>query len=59
MFCFNFYKEPKKDVLQEKHRKLVEEAYKMSSTNRTKSDELVAKATEIEMKLRNRLIILQ
>jgi len=46
-------------VLQEKHRKLVEEAYKMSSTNRTKSDELVAKATEIEMKLRNRLIILQ
>lgn len=50
MFSF-FKKKSQKEVLQEEHRKLLEEAFKMSSVNRTKSDELVAKAAEIERKI--------
>lgn len=38
-------------MLQEEHRKLLEDAYKMSSINRSKSDELVAEAAEIERKI--------
>lgn len=38
-------------MLQKEHRKLLEEAFKMSSINRTKSDELVAKAAEIERQI--------
>lgn len=51
-FMFSFFKKKsKKEVLQEEHRKLLEEAFKMSSINRTKSDELVAKASEIERQI--------
>lgn len=46
-----FKKKSKKEVLRAEHRKLLEEAFKMSSINRTKSDEMVAKAAEIERKI--------
>ena len=50
MFSF-FKKKSKKEVLKEEHRKLLEEAFKMSSINRTKSDELIVKASEIERQI--------
>jgi len=50
MFSF-FKKKSKKEVLQEEHRKLLEEAFKMSSINRTKSDELIVKASEIDSQI--------
>ncbi len=46
-----FKKKSKKEMLQEEHRKLLEEAFKMSTINRTKSDELIAKAAEIERQI--------
>ncbi len=50
MFSF-FKKKSQKEQLQEQHRKLLEEAYKMSTINRTKSDELVTKAAELERQI--------
>jgi hypothetical protein len=50
MFSF-FKKKSQKEKLQDQHRKLLEEAFKMSTVNRTKSDELVAKAAEIERQI--------
>jgi len=50
MFSF-FKKKSQKEVLQEQHRKLLEEAFKMSTINRSKSDELVAKAADIERQI--------
>ena len=47
MFSF-FKKKSQKEKLQNQHCKPLEKAFKMSTVNRTKSDELVAPAAEIE-----------
>lgn len=41
----------KKEKLEAKHKKLLEEAYKLSRTNRAKSDEKIAEAEEISKQL--------
>ncbi len=46
-----FKKKSQKENLQNQHCKPLEKAFKMSTVNRTKSDELVAQAAEIERKI--------
>lgn len=46
MFKF-FKKKSKTEKLQEKYKKLLEEAYKLSSSNRTLSDAKTAEANEV------------
>ncbi len=48
---FIFKKKSQKDKLQDQHSNLLEETFKMSTVNRTKSDELVAQAAEIERQI--------
>jgi hypothetical protein len=42
-----FRKKSEKEKLQEKHEKLLQEAFKLSKTNRKASDEKVAEADKI------------
>lgn len=46
-----FRKKSEKEVLQKKYEKLLEEAYKLSHVNRSKSDEKQAEANYILMKI--------
>ncbi|MEN9302557.1 MAG: hypothetical protein RL264_986 [Bacteroidota bacterium] len=38
-------------ILEEQHKKLLEESFQMSKINRSKADELYAKAVEIEKQI--------
>lgn len=42
-----FKKKSKSDKLNDKYEKLLQQAHKMSTVNRTKSDELMAEAQEV------------
>lgn len=46
-----FKKKSEKEKLQETYAKLMNEAYKMSHTNRTESDKIMAQAEEIAKKI--------
>jgi len=46
-----FKKKSKKDVLNAQYKKLLEEAYKLSTSNRTKSDAKYAEAEELMKKI--------
>jgi len=46
-----FKKKTKKEKLQETYAKLMSEAYKLSHTNRTASDKLMAEAEEVAKKI--------
>ena len=48
-----FKRKTKKEKLEKKYREKLEEAYKMSTINRTKSDELTYEAAEILKELEN------
>jgi hypothetical protein len=48
-----FKRKSKKEKLEKKYREKLEEAYKMSTINRTKSDELTFQASEILKELEN------
>ena len=48
-----FRRKSKKEKLEKKYREKLEEAYKMSTINRTKSDELTYEAAEILKELEN------
>ena len=48
-----FRRKSKKEKLEKKYREKLEEAYKMSTINRTKSDELTFQAAEILKELEN------
>ena len=48
-----FRRKSKKQKLEKKYREKLEEAYKMSTINRTKSDELTFQAAEILKELEN------
>ncbi|MEQ8412853.1 MAG: Lacal_2735 family protein [Imperialibacter sp.] len=50
--AFGFFrKKSEKEKLIEKHRKLLEESFKLSSINRRKSDEKVAEAEALMRKI--------
>ena len=52
---FGLFKNDPVKKLEKEHKKLLDDAFRMSKIDRTKSDELVAKAAKIEeeiMKLR-------
>lgn len=42
-----FKKKSEKEKLEEKHRKLIDESYKLSHTNRTASDQKAAEADAV------------
>lgn len=46
-----FKKKEPVEVLREQHKKLLEESFKMSKINRSKSDELYAQAMDVEKKI--------
>ncbi len=46
-----FKKKSEKEKLQEAYKKLLEDAYKVSHSNRTESDRLLAEAEEIAKKI--------
>jgi hypothetical protein len=46
-----FKKKTEKEKLQETYAKLMSEAYKLSHTNRTSSDKLMAEAEEVAKKI--------
>jgi hypothetical protein len=46
-----FKKKTEKEKLQETYSKLMDEAYKVSHTNRTKSDKLMDEAEEVAKKI--------
>ena len=48
---FNWFKTDPLKKLQKEHAALLDEAFKMSTVNRKKADELTAKAQEIEQKI--------
>ena len=48
-----FKRKSKKEKLEKKYREELEEAYKMSTINRTKSDELTYEAAQILKELEN------
>ena len=46
-----FKKKTEKERLQETYKKLMEEAYKASNSNRTQADKLMAEAEEVAKKI--------
>ena len=48
-----FKKKSKKEKLKKKYRKMLEESYKMSTINRTKSDELIYEAEQLLKEIEN------
>jgi hypothetical protein len=47
----NWFKQDPLKKLQKEYASLMDEAYKMSTVNRKKADELTAKAQEVEQKI--------
>ena len=48
-----FKKKPEKEILQKAYKKTLSEAYKISHSNRSASDRLMAQAEEIAKRIEN------